>query len=347
MSLRDGILQISDVETPGALGRHGPWLLAKGKSQGAENLMGQRGKPFAGTSLSSNSHRGRETAACLGKDRRSAGFGPLSRPAHLIVLMQSSINRSHTEQLHLPGAWRLSGSTYSNLQHSGNGGSLVVALRASARPAVGPRMRRAFISSRCCGVRGSAKAHIYLQQRTLHYCVSRLSGRVVMRSPPGGPDQQDPVLFRRRRGCQELVQPTIGLVLTSPWRSGPTLRTHHSGPMAPPCAGPLILQRTGDIQGISHIACMPIPGPLAALPVPRDLAKCLSGAVWRHEAGRPGPCHRHTTLPDTLCLSYPTQFNPTSYFCAPVRQGRGHCLCPSNRKKTLVFQGCRLVTYRL
>lgn len=86
--------------------------LARGARQGPENLMGQRGKPFAGSSLSSNTPQGRETAACLGKDRRSAGFGTLLRPAHLTVLMQLSISRSHAEaeQLQMPGARRQSGT---------------------------------------------------------------------------------------------------------------------------------------------------------------------------------------------------------------------------------------------
>lgn len=83
MSPRDGILQISDAEEPG---------LWAGQAS-AREPNGPKGKPFTGSSLYSNTPQGRETAACLGKDRRSAGFGSMLRPAHLIVLMQLSISR--------------------------------------------------------------------------------------------------------------------------------------------------------------------------------------------------------------------------------------------------------------
>lgn len=68
--------------------------------------------------------------------------------------------------------------------------------------------------------------------------------------------------------CQKLVQPTISPHSDKPlevWAWPSSLRAPHSAANAPPCAGPLLLQRTGDIQGISHIACISIPRTVPSL----------------------------------------------------------------------------------
>lgn len=67
---RDGILQISDAETArlwATMGKHGSWLLDQRERQGAENLIGRRGKPSAGSSLS----------ARLARDHRDVRLWPV------------------------------------------------------------------------------------------------------------------------------------------------------------------------------------------------------------------------------------------------------------------------------
>lgn len=135
------------------------------------------------------------------------------------------------------------------------------------------------------------------------------SGRHEIPSVRPRSARPDPV--RCGCGCQKLVQPTICPHSHMPlevWASPSSHRAPHS---APNTQDPYFCSARGDIQGISHIACISLPGPFAALPVPRDLARCPSGAVWHQQSG-PWPCHRHTTLPDTICLSYSTHFDPTS-----------------------------------
>lgn len=122
--------------------------------------------------------------------------------------------------------------------------------------------------------------------------------------PPSGPDQQDPMLFGVGVVVKSWCNRRSALILTSPWRSGPARPAF--APLTAPQT-PLHVQdpyfcsaRETEIQGISHIACIRLPGPSAALPLARDLARCPSGVVWHQQSG---PCHRHTTLSDTNCLS--------------------------------------------
>lgn len=74
-----------------------------------------------------------------------------------------------------------------------------------------------------------------------------LSGRHELHPVRPRSARPDPV--RCGCGCQKLVQPTIGPRSCKPlevWACPSSLRAPHSTPNTPPCAGPLLLQRTGD-----------------------------------------------------------------------------------------------------
>lgn len=69
---------------------------------------------------------------------------------------------------------------------------------------------------------------------------------------PSGPDQQDPILFGVGVVVKSWCNRRSALVLTCPWRSGPARPAFApliAPPNTPPCAGPLLLQRTGRHPG--------------------------------------------------------------------------------------------------
>lgn len=146
-------------------------------------------------------------------------------------------------------------------------------------------------------------------------------------------------------GCgQKLVQPTISPCFDSPlevWACPSSLRAPLTrAPNRSPCAGPLLLQRTGDIQGISHIACIcvnPRTARYSANPARSSVARCPSAVRCRPGHQQSRPCHCHTTLPDTICL-YRSEDSPNDIIILSSRCGRAVVNCLE--EESLALQGC-------
>lgn len=131
------------------------------------------------------------------------------------------------------------------------------------------------------------------------------------------------------------------LVPRAPGGLGLPFKPSHC-PNTPPCAGPLLLQCTGDNPGHltyrlhatpTAVRCSASSARSSEAPVRCRLGRQESVAMsssYDDASGHDMSVLFYTVLPDIIVLSF----------------HRGQCLCPGNRKETLVFQGCPLVTYR-
>lgn len=158
---------------------------------------------------------------------------------------------------------------------------------------------------------------------------------VVMSFTQSGPDQQDPSLFGVGVVVKSWYNRRSALVLASPWRSGP----------AHPAFAPLTARQTPlhvqdpyfcsaretGTQGLSHIACISLPAPSAALPPPRDLARVpvrcrLTPAVRAMSSSYDASGHQSSVLFNTV---------QSKIIILSSRSDRAviHCLCHGNMKK--------------